>query len=49
VFTGIKLSPEDFDALAEYVELFKKQFMRKLQLGPLADIPVGAIAGTNED
>ena len=27
-FTGEKLLPEDFDALGEYVELFKKQYMR---------------------
>ncbi len=29
VFKGEKLSPEDFDALSDYVALFKKQFERK--------------------
>lgn len=29
VFTGEKLTPADFDALIEYVELFKKRFERK--------------------
>jgi hypothetical protein len=29
VFTGKSLSPEDFTALIEYVELFKKQFERR--------------------
>ena len=29
-FTGETLAPDDFDALAEYVLLFKKQFERKL-------------------
>jgi hypothetical protein len=29
VFTGKSLSPEDFDALIEYVGLFKKQFERR--------------------
>ena len=28
-FAGEKLSSEDFDAMAEYVELFKKQYQRK--------------------
>jgi hypothetical protein len=28
VFTGIELTAEDFDALHDYVDLFKKQFMR---------------------
>lgn len=31
VFTGEKLSPEDFDALSEYVALFKKQYERKVK------------------
>lgn len=30
IFTGEELLPDDFDALIEYVELFKKQFERKL-------------------
>jgi hypothetical protein len=30
-FSGEFLTPEDFDALIEYVELFKKQFERKLK------------------
>lgn len=29
VFTGERLDPEDFDALIDYVEIFKKQFARK--------------------
>jgi hypothetical protein len=29
VFTGESLEPEDFDALIDYVEIFKKQFQRK--------------------
>ena len=29
VITGKSLSPEDFTALIEYVELFKKQFERR--------------------
>lgn len=29
IFTGEELTPEDFDALADYVEIFKKQFVRK--------------------
>ncbi len=29
VFTGKSLSPEDFDALIEYVQLFKRQFQRR--------------------
>ena len=28
-FTGEKLSEEDFDALADYIAIFKKQFERK--------------------
>ncbi len=28
-FTGEKLAVEDFDALADYVAIFKKQFERK--------------------
>jgi len=31
VFTGENLATEDFDALVEYVQLFKKQFERKLK------------------
>jgi len=38
VFTGEQLYPEDFDALADYVALFKKQFLRKVE----ADAFVGA-------
>jgi hypothetical protein len=30
VFTGTALHPEDFDALVEYVQLFKRQYERKL-------------------
>ena len=30
-FTGEELVPEDFDALIDYVEIFKKQFLRKQQ------------------
>ncbi len=30
VFSGEQLAPEDFDALIEYVQLFKKQYERKL-------------------
>ena len=29
IFTGDELTPEDFDALADYVAIFKKQFVRK--------------------
>lgn len=29
IFTGEELTPEDFDALADYVGIFKKQFVRK--------------------
>lgn len=29
IFTGEELTAEDFDALADYVEIFKKQFLRK--------------------
>ncbi len=38
VFTGEQLRPEDFDALADYVALFKKQYQRKLE----AEASVGA-------
>lgn len=31
VFTGAELHPEDFDALADYVAIFKKQHERKLK------------------
>lgn len=31
IFTGAELHPEDFDALADYVALFKKQHLRKMQ------------------
>ncbi len=40
VFTGRSLSPDDFDALADYVALFKKQFQRRLKT---ADFPKEAI------
>jgi hypothetical protein len=30
-FTGEELHPEDFDALSDYVTLFKKQFVRKME------------------
>jgi hypothetical protein len=56
VFTGEKLEPEDFDALIDYVEIFKKQFTRKLpkpapvQLPPpLAEMPSKQEATTNDD
>jgi hypothetical protein len=29
IFTGDELTPEDFDALADFVEIIKKQFVRK--------------------
>lgn len=31
VFTGDSLRPDDFDALADYVTLFKKQYQRKIE------------------
>ena len=31
-FTGERLEPEDFDALADYVSIFKKQYERKRRL-----------------
>lgn len=37
VFTGKSLSPEDFTALIEYVELFKKQFERRQPRGTNPD------------
>ena len=36
VFTGEALVPDDFDALAEYVGLFKKQYERKLKAKTLS-------------
>jgi hypothetical protein len=32
IFTGDELVADDFDALKEYVEIFKKQFVRKAKL-----------------
>lgn len=29
IFTGSSLLPEDFDALSDYIQLFKKQFERR--------------------
>ncbi len=34
IFSGEELLPDDFDALIEYVELFKRQFERKLARTP---------------
>jgi hypothetical protein len=31
IFTGESLRPDDFDALADYVALFKKQYQRKIE------------------
>jgi hypothetical protein len=39
VFTGESLSPADFDALIEYVELFKKQFQRRSATASAAPEP----------
>lgn len=38
--TGEKLSPEDFDALSDYVAIFKKQFERKMDLGRIKGVIV---------
>ncbi|HVU36685.1 MAG TPA: hypothetical protein VHE61_24805 [Opitutaceae bacterium] len=37
IFTGEKLEPADFDALADYVALFKKQYLRKQEIKKIAD------------
>lgn len=44
IFTGDELVPDDFDALKEYVELFKKQFVRKHSASK-SDSPVKKRAG----
>jgi len=38
VFTGEVLEPEDFDALIDYVEIFKRQFLRKLRAPKDSDL-----------
>ena len=35
VFTGQQLSPDDLDALIEYVTLFKQQFERRTGTAPV--------------
>jgi len=35
VFTGQQLSPDDFDALIDYVRLFKQQFERRTGTAPV--------------
>lgn len=32
IFTGDRLEEEDFDALKEYVDLFKRQYARKSKI-----------------
>lgn len=34
IFTGERIDPEDFDALADYVAIFKKQYQRKAKVVP---------------
>lgn len=38
-FTGEKIEPEDFDALTDYVAIFKKQYVRKLERQAQATLP----------
>jgi hypothetical protein len=42
IFTGEELVAEDFDALKEYVEIFKKQFLRKAKSSKPAPSSEGA-------
>lgn len=39
IFTGERLEPSDFDALSDYVALFKKQYERKIQSEVKITIP----------
>jgi hypothetical protein len=37
IFTGERIEPEDFDALSEYVGIFKKQYERKIAAQKVKD------------
>jgi hypothetical protein len=49
IFTGTKLTPEDFDGLAEYVKIFKTQFLRKKELEAKAIKDAKSAKLTGED
>jgi len=51
VFTGESLEPEDFDALIDYVEIFKKQYERKRKMDapPASNSAVPASFGEWDD
>jgi hypothetical protein len=48
-FTGTKLTPEDFDGLADYVKIFKAQFLRKKELEAKAIKDTKSMKAAGED
>jgi hypothetical protein len=48
VFTGDALVPEDFDALLDYVALFKSQFVRRLKSAPQSAPQIVAVPPSKE-